>query len=771
MRREPNCHHSKIRGDPREVIVLVSDMSQLSGPVADSLRRIIGKLKPILDSQTETKDTLENFTTDLEDKLSDLWTAINEREDLLEDLVRERQNENTKLAEMLQYDLQVKENELLEQSQHLQEMEETLEYRENMIDKLRGEIAELEQDQANSMEQSDHLEQIREKHKKLEEEAAAKAALVVELRTKIRESQSAIAYQTQEHKKKIDSLRKLMEEQIAKAQTAQARAVEKAQGEALQDVNNIKAEFEGRLSHAIEQGVTLQNALDTARADLLALEKNSNCDAQKMALLETELEKAKSKDAGAMEDAKKKDEARRVMLEEQGEHIRKLESELVVWEQKFDKLMSNARAYDKSAFVVLGSLKQWVQQHTAIQELASEMAQCQSEGQQKVDSQFASLVEVEILQRAMMKYCQDQEKAIDAFAGFRQSPSDYAGSLADTTAELSLAAGLVGSKHPAGGSATLAEGLLDRARRVMLRSPAEVAPHPRPPSVNTEQERRRTAERPRSIMKAVSYDISSGILPSTTEQQSSQENDEIQQRSNSRPRPMGRDVLSEESRNQSRGALRGSLLQGGTMLNHGPYNRAVARSNSRPVDATGRGASQKPTSALEGPYEGGDNRTLAADSRKRQEAPGQEHDPSSKRTKRTKISTTAIQTPCPSPSEGSVEDAPTAPRKRNQKIVDVRSRSPIRACQLSQAAHRSHQAASVFRNAQSNASRPSRASSNTDCGDLSQNNSQDPLSLYYQRRQAGAGGEDSQESMTFSQDALGSSETSLSMARRFSGMP
>lgn len=725
---------------------------------------------PIVDSQTETKNALQTFTTDLEDKLSDLWTAINEREDLLEDLVRERQHKNSELAVILQHEVQMKEQELLQQSQHLQEMEETLEYRQNMIDKLRGEIAELELGQANSMEQSNRLEELREKHRKLEEDAAAKAALVVELRTEIQEGQSSIACQVQEHNEKFESFRKQMDEQIARAQTTQAQAVEDAQRKALEDVNKTKADFERRLGHAIEQRATLQKELDAAKVRLLALEKLSNCHAEKMGFLETELEKARCKDAGMTEDAKKKDETHRAVLKEQSERVRKLQSELAVWEQKFDKLMCNARAYDKSAFLVLGNLRQWAQQHIAIQELASEMTECQREDQGRVDSRFASLVEMEILQRAVMKYCQDQGETIDALVGSHRGADDAAGSLADATADLSLATGFFGSKHLTGGSTTLAEAFLDRARRVTLRSPAEMAPDPRPPSVNTEQERRRTAEPPKSIMKAVSYSISNSILPSINEQNSSQENDEIQQRSNTRRRPTGRDVSSEDSRTQPRGTLRDSLLQRGTMSSHGPYNRPVARSDSRPVDASGKGASQKSTFAFEGPYEGGDAYTLA-DSRKRQEAPGQEHSLSSKRTKPNKISTAAISTPRPSPSEGSVENAPTAPRKRNQKNVHVQSRSPIRACQVSQGAHQTHHAASEFKDAQGNALRPSRASSGIDYGGLSQNNSQDPLSLYYQRRQAGAGGEDSQESMTFSQDALDSGETSLSVPRRFSAMP
>lgn len=734
-------------------------------PVADCSRRILDKLKPILDSQTETKETLQHFMTDLEDKQADLWTAINEREDLLEDLVRERQNENAELASMLQHDLDAKEGEFLEQSQQLQEMEETLAQRQGVIDGLRDEIADLERDQARDMEQSDRLEQLRAKHEKLEGEAKAKAALVVELQTKLHESKLTITSQTQEYKKKTESLQQWMDEQMARAQAAQVQAVEKAQRETLQEANKTKTEFENRLNQALGQRAMLQKELDTAKAHVLTLEKDSDSHGQKMARLETELEKAKSEDAGMREEAKQKDEAHRVALEEHSELVAKLQTELTVWEKKFSNLLYNAQAYDKAAFVVLGHLKQWTQQNTTIQDLASEMSKSQGEGiRQRFDSRFKPLVEMEVLQRAVIKYCQDQGKPVDALTRFRQDHNDDAESLTHATADLSLAAGL------AENSTMLAETLLDRARRVTLRSPAEMSPHHRPPSVNTEQARRRTASPPKSIMKAVPYDIASGIFPSIAEEQSSQEEEEMQQRTNGRRHSVGREVLSEESKSRPRRAFRGSLVQGGTMLNHGPYNRPVARSNNRPdlpVDATASGSSQTPISSIEDLRED-DVHGLSADSRKRQEAFGQDQSVASKRTKRTPAIKGPISTPRLSPSQESVEDVPTAPRKRNQRSLDVQSASPIRTSKLSQAVHRNQNAAGLLSKGQGTALRPFQKLSG---GNSSRSDSQEPLSLFYQRRQSGRGNEDSQQSMAFSQDAFGDGETSLSMTRRFSGMP
>lgn len=735
-------------------------------PVANCSRRILEKLKPILDSQTETKETLQHFMTDLEEKQTHLWTAINEREDLLEDLVRERQDENAEVASMLQHDLQAKEEEFVEQSQRLEEMEETLAQRQGVIDGLRDEIADLERDQARDIEQSDRLEQLRARHEELEEEAKAKAALVVELQAELHESKLTIKTQTQEYKKKTESLQQRMDEQMAKAQAAQIQAVEKAQRETLQEVNKTKTEFENRLNQALEQHARLQQELDAAKAHVLALEEDCDHHGQKMVRLETELEDARSEDAGMQEEAKKKDEAHRAALKENSELVTKLQTELTGWEKKFRNLLSNAQAYDKAAFVVLRHLKQWTQQNTVIQDMASEISKSQGEGiRQRFDSRFKPLVELEILQRAVMKYCQDQGKAVDALTRLHQSHLDDAESLTYATADLSLAAGL------AENSTMLAEALLDGARHVTLRSPAEMSPHPRPPSVNTEQARRRTASPPKSIMKAVPYDIASGIFPSIAKEQSSQEEEEeMQQRTNGHRRPVVREVLSEESKSRTRGAFRGTLVQGGTMLNHGPYNRPVARSNNRPdlpVDATRPGSSLIPASSMEDLKEG-DIRGLSTDSRKRQEAFGQDQSIASKRTKRTPTDKGAISTPRLSPSQESVKDVPTAPRKRNQRSLGVQSASPIRTFKSSQAAHRNQNAAGLPSKDQGTALRPLRKPSG---GDSSRSDSQELPNHLCQRRQSGPGNEDSQESMTFSQDAFGEDETSLSLTRRFSGMP
>lgn len=702
--------------------------------------------------------------TDVEEKHTGLWAAIQEREELLNEFVRERREESTELAAMLQHDLQTKEEELVEQSQYLQDMEETLAQRQDVIDGLRDEIADLERDQAKSMEQSDRLEQLRAKHEQLEGEARAKAALVVELQTKLHETKSAATSQTDEYKKKTESLQQRMNEEVARAQAAQAQAVEKAQRETLQEVNKIRTEFENRLHHARGEGAMLQNELETAKARVLALETDSNGHGQEMARLKTELETAKSKDAGTREEAEKKAEAHRVALEKQSELVNDLEKNLTTWKQNFGNLASNAKAYDKAAFVILGDLKKWTQQNPAIQELASEMSKSQDKGRrQRLDSQFKALVEMEILQRAVMDYCQEQAKVVDALAKPSQGHNDAAESLTHATADLSLAA------HRAGNSTRLAEALLNR--RVTLRSPAQMSPHPRPPSVNTEQTRRRTASPPKSIMKAVLYDISSSISPpSIAQQQAAQEeedeeDEEMQQRTIGHRRSVGRQVLSEELKSRPRAPFRGSLMHGGTMLNRGPYNRPVARSNKRadvPVDATGADSSQIPTSAV-GDLREDDTCTLPVDGRKRQEASGQDQNVANKRAKRAPTTKEATFTPRLSPSRGSAEDDPTAPRKRNLRSSNVQLASPMRTSQLSQAAHRSQNAAGLPSKVQGNGLRSSRRLS-------SQSDSQDPQSLFYQHLQSEPGNEESQESMAFSQDTLGNSQVSLAMPRRFYGL-
>lgn len=743
-------------------------------PVTDCSKRILGKLNPIMDSHMETKDTLENFSTNLEDKLADLWTAIDEREDLLEELVQQKQHEDAGLAWMLQGDLQVKESELLEQSEQLRIMQQALEQRQGMIDGLRDEIAELERYQAKNMEQSERLGQLRTQHEKLKEEAMAKTALVVELQTQLQESKSTTSSQIQEHTKKIESLQKLIDEQTAKAKAAQIQAVDNVRRETLQEMNQTKNGIENRLNHALEQRATLQRELDAAKAHVSALEKSANCQTQKLALLETELQNIKSADIELREDAEKKDNAHRTVLEEQSECVRNLQAELTIWEKKFDKLTSDARAYDKAAVIVLKSLKQWTQQRTTVSELASEMASARGKDQQTVDNRFKPLMEMFLLQKALMQHCQDQEQTVNAFSRSRQSQLDNANTTG-ATADLSLVAGLVGSTNLDQGSTTLAQTLLNQARRVTLRSPEELAPHARPPSVHTEQERRRKADPPKSIMKAVPYKISSGILPPNARQQLSQKGDGMQQRINGWRRSDSRDASSGTPKLQPRETLEESIVQGGTMLNHGPYNRPVVRSNSRlngPVSAKATGSTQVPSSSLEGLEEGGDARLVVADSRKRREAFGQIEDLSRKRAKRAIMAAPTTSTPRPSSPQGIVEDAPTAPRKRNHINVDTQPASPIRISQSSQATHGSQIMAGMFSSKNRRATQqPSCMPSGIQGGKSSHNDSQDPLSLLNQRTHPGSGGQDSQDPITFSQDTLDRSEASLSMTRRFSLMP
>lgn len=766
---ESRCFFGNFGGKSPKLSCSVSNVLFLIKLVADRPSRIIDKLNPILDSQVETMVTLQRFSKELEDNMADLWTAIHEREDLLEDLVHEKQRENAELVLSLQQDVQAKESELLEQSRLLQDMNEALEQRQGMTEELRNDIAELEENQASYLEQSGHLERLGAECEKLKAEAAEKNAHVEQLRNKLQESKSLMESQTQEHNQKTESLRRLMEEQIARAHTAQVHAVEHAQREALHEMNKTKTDFENRLSHALEQRAALQEELNNAKVQALALEEDSNCHAEKLAVLETELEKVRSEGSDTREDAKQKDEAHRTILEEQLKRVEDLESQLAVREKKFDNLAANARAYDKAAFAILCSLRKWSENHTTIQELASEMVQSKCNERQKIDSRFRSLWEMQILQKAIMKHCQNQEKAVGMLTDLHQDISDGAtpaGAIAESMAPPSV----LGSSHVSRNWKTPDDTLLDRARHVTLRSPAETGPHPRPPSVNTEQERRRAAEPPKSIMKAVAYSISSGILLPNSQQQSSQRGDETRQQQHNpgRARLTGQDTSTEKPRLQPRENSKKDMTQDRTMLNHGPYNRPVARSNGRqndPVDAALNGESQAPTSCLEAPGEA-DGRPLIASSRKRQEASEQPQDGPKKRFKwhAMTISTPRI----------AIQDAENllaAPRKRKQSSVDRQPRSPSRTSQLRQASHPNQFAGDVPNNGPDTALQPSRRPSGTKFSDVTKDGNKDHLGSHHQRRQSILEDQVSEDLVVVSQDVQGISPASLPMARKFSAMP
>lgn len=580
--------------------------------------RILDKLETIITSQMGTKASLQEFFVGFEENTADCWAALEDREDLIEEFIEQRKDENIKLIRVLRDKINMKERESKEQSDKLSQMEKTVIQHQAVIDDLRQEIAELEREGAGIPTKSDCLDHLHTQHEKLKEEVAAKTAKVSELQKKLEESNSAVSLESEKQKRNAEELRNLIEQQEARAHTAKVQAVEAARCEALAEVNKVRAEIEARLGNVLDERTKLQQELRAARANILAMEMEGSQGIKKIDLLQKDLEKSKADAIRIREDANQKDMAQQAAMQQQLDSIGNLQSRLESCETKFRNLSANVQAYDKAAILMLSGLKQWAHNYTPIRKLASHLEKRQDGGYDGIDPQFKSLIQMNILQKAVMQYCQAQMDATDAHSGVGEGiDRPIVGS---TTVKMCFRPGTLSSSHTDKTSKPLPNDLLDQARSVTVQSPVTNASSPRPPSVQTEQERRRTADPPKSIMKPVHFNVSKGIFQPDVDERWAWEGDETQQeviigRNSSFNNPSG-----ERQEMVSPKSVKGGALRHVSMLNHGPYNRPVARSNARlniPAATTSRIPSKRFRTLSEGIEEQIETDLVAVDDKKR----------------------------------------------------------------------------------------------------------------------------------------------------------
>lgn len=688
---------------------------------------ILGKLEPILESQLETKADLHHLCAGFEEYVDQLWETLENRQLVLEEHIEQRQTENEQQINILQNELEMNQQECIKQKEFAEELEAAVSERQSEIDGLLNEVADLEEAQVDGLAQSERLKRVQEEHAKLKEEATAKAANISELEAKLQKSKSAFATEGKKHQKDTEQLRKLLEKRLSEAQTNQVHAVEAAQRNAMLQMNEVKADIEKRLGQVLEERAKLQKDLEAAKQQIVAMGDDGSRSSEKIQHLEQELETSRLEAVKFKEEVSQK-EAKQNTREKQSELVGDLQSQLASADRKYNKLVENAKSYDRAAHTVWQSLKRWTNDYTAIQEVRGELHETKDADLDQINPKFQPLRQIQLLQKAVERYCRTQKVAAEML-----TDGNFGGSAAFNAAWQSVSR----SSPPATESQETASqkpmgGILNQFRRVMIKSPASNAPSPMPPSVQIEQKRRRAAYPPKPILK---------LTPDAQEQEGEDE-----------ALPQG--IL---NRWHSTGNSLRDIFQHGkpvdsasssSNLNRGPYNRLVAGSQAPlMLPVVERGLSQN-TQSSDGLTEQVENVTEKGRKRKEPHASKERETPTIKR-QRANTSTPHSSSPEPDANSApNVEHVPRAPRKAGHQLVPDRPlSSPVRSSQLSRDNHQHRTATGT------GARRPSsegRIISSKRASSLDSN--KDPLSPFFLPRHSTRGNADSQDSITRSQD-------------------
>lgn len=623
---------------------------------------ILGKLEPLLESQLDTRSGLDSLSEGLEEYVDEVWAALEDRQAVLEERVEQRQAENEQRTDFLRRELETSEQDRVQQDQFIHGLEQTIEDRQSEIEVLCREVAELEQGQADSLVQSEYLEQIQEEHAKLKEEVTVKTAHVSDLQASLEKSKSALEMKEKDHRETTEELRRVLEKRLAEAQSSQVQAVEAAQQNAMVRMNEIKIDLERRFSQVLEERAVLQRELEAAKQQLMATKDDGSKTSEKIHNLEQELKVSKTETIRISENVNQRDAEQQITTEQQAKLIEDLQSQIESTGKKYNNLVENAKSYDVAACKVLQSLKQWTSDYSAIQELGTELSKAEDREVNQIDPRFQPLVQIQLLQKAVAQYCRTQTEAVEMLSGGMSNSDAFKTAAQATTRRRPATSGFQETM-----SQSSLGGLLNHLRRVVVRSPADCAPSPTPPSVQNEKERRRAADPPRSIMKPVSCSQSQESVDGAPSQ--------------------GQLTRMAPIRNKSRDRYhRGRRLESASVnLNRGPYNRLVAGSQA---------LFNLPVAEKEldrAPSDGVRAQEATTEEVKNCKRRLEEPEDSRKKAKLTfKRREAPLTTPHSSPPEpvansgSSVEHAPPAPRKTGYRLnVDEQPSSPVLYLQIS----------------------------------------------------------------------------------------
>lgn len=709
---------------------------ELQGLNEKAVVSILEKLEPMLDTQLQTKADLDHLCEGFEKYVDQLWAALENRQVVLEERIEQRQAENEQQISILQNELEITQQECAKQKQLVDTLQAAVSEHQSEIEELLGEIEELERAQIDSLAQSELFEQVQDDHARLKEEATAKAANISELETKLEESRSTLATEVKKHQQGTEELRKHLEQRLAEAQAGQAHAVEAAQRDAMLQMNELRADMEKRLAQATEERAKVRNELEAAKRQIATMDDECSSSSEQIRTLQQELETCRLETVQSKEVANQKEMEQQNTREQQSKLLEDLQSQLAIADKKYNNLVKNAKSYDSAAYMVWQNVKQWTSDYAGIKEACVELEQTKDANPDQINPKFQPLVQIQRLQKAVAQYCRTQKVAAELLSG----------GIFSETAAFNAAEQSMSMSHPPATEPQETESqnsmidIVDDLRRVIIRSPAGNAPSPMPPSVQIEQQRRRKAYPPKPILKLAS------------ETQAHEAEDEAPQVLLGRWHSIGK-------------AFRGIDKHGkpvdpaSSNLNRGSYNRVVAGSQDPlmlPVVENGLLRNVKSTDGVA-------KQETMTERKKRKERSEQESEASRKRARtaiqrqRASLSTPRSSPPEPDASSAlDVEHVPRAPRKTVHRLVaDEPLTSPARSSQPSPV--RSSQVSrdnSQHRTATgTSARRPSlegRVISSKYGPYL--NSSQDPLSPFFQFRHSKRGHEDSQDSITRSQD-------------------
>lgn len=663
--------------------------------------RISEKLEPVIAEQLRTKATLDDFCSEVEAFMNDVLEDLDERQTLIERLYLKQEHEREKRVQLLQEEVEGLGKELEQQNQLVLLSHQELRQRQASIDKLHIDMANLEQKNERHLADSEKIERLRKEYEELKSESTTKAALIFELQSKLQEAAVQLATEEQKRQEENNRFQGLMQEQVAEARAAHNQAVTAAQQDAMLRMNEVKANIDERLNQALEERTALQQQLDEAKQKMLAIEAESSRASDKAINLEEELHASRAQVAKGIEQATLNDAKQQAAKEQQMRLLQELQTKLSSAEGSFDKLRHTTKSYDEAAQAILSSMKVWTASYANIRSTFRDLQQGRDQdGMLKgIDPRFKPLVELQLLQVAVSRYCQAQKEAAHLLTGDPAAAETVASTL-PVMESLSMAAGSV----------------LDRMRRVTVRSPASNASSPQPPSVQIEQQRRRVVEPARSILK---------LIPHTQ-------------------RDCAGDARPQDDADEE--------LNNNTSMNRGPYNRLVAGSKSRAKLPVTR-LSHRPPASRSGSYSVSDRNDVAPGAKRKENSEERADHRDSRPGKKSAstVSMLAFSSP-PKHVNGRarLDSVGHAPRKASLRgMVDFEQPDPIYISQSSQEQSQSQSAVSNTRD--------NFEDLNTTRGRLSQCDSTDPKSLFSEVAHSvpsfRAKGE-SQDSLTHSQDVL-----------------
>lgn len=686
--------------------------------------------------------------------MEDFWMKLEDREDVLMEALEQTQADNAQL----QADVQLREDECNVLLNRLEEAGATTRQRERDLENLKNEIAELEQAQASGMEQAARANLLQEDCEKLKVDIAAKAAVARDLGIRLQQSQTALSDETEQHKRHTQELRHLMEQRDEAARAAQKAAVELARQEVTRDMGIAKENISTLLKQAEAESSALKDDLKAARQQVsVAEEMNKQADTMAHEL-RSELETAQAKAVRLGGEANEKDREIQKATENSSKQVAGLEAKLALKESEIAQLSKDAQAYDKQVQKALDSLKEWAKGHQAVKGFISELGKAQNGDLDGIDPKLKPFLEIDRVHQAIFKYCQAQGSS---------APTGDQGTAEESTIGKDVWEDLPPSSPPEQKPPkNLAMRVLEQVgRRVTIKSPIQSAPSPIPPSVSAEQEHRRSANPPKSIMKASSQStVVEGedlAEPRAAAQSSSLPSRGFFGRRTYKTLALTKSTRQDEERREQGAQDKGTFAR--SDFTRAPYNRPVSGNNSQA-----------------GSVITGDETRVGREPRKRKHADRREIGSPTKRAGiDTQKESTRPLTHHLSPPERQVSKGdefqvpPSAPRKKPRKNTNIlgESISPVRSFYFNQSVStaepetrrngRNHRGAEGVNLGGQNASLGPRADSN------SQDGSQGSQSLDYPRRRSSRQDEDSQNSITYSQKVTSEPADMPHRARRF----